>query len=259
MLARGGGRSMGEIAYHTALPAPTATRVVDRLVDARLAYRRTDPVDRRRVLVHLAPPRARRRRPDLRTGGTLAAGPLGGTHTPERAQLAELLEALATARRNLTAPLTPPERVHPPIRSSHSRPRSHPGPPRPAAHPRAAASRSPGHRRHQVGHRHPVRGAVEHATGSPAATVAGALDGQVAARPSGRDEALDQVRHVEEAGEHPARDARAAHHQHRSPTCQRSPITAPEQSTPDSVRFSPHRARRAAAARRLQNARSSVE
>ena len=34
MLARGGGRSMGEIASHTALPAPTATRVVDKLVDS---------------------------------------------------------------------------------------------------------------------------------------------------------------------------------------------------------------------------------
>ena len=53
MLARGSGRSMGEIAAHTALPAPTATRVVDRLVESRLAYRHTDAVDRRRVLVHL--------------------------------------------------------------------------------------------------------------------------------------------------------------------------------------------------------------
>jgi DNA-binding MarR family transcriptional regulator len=40
MLARGGGRSMGEIASHTALPAPTATRVVDKLVDSGFASRR---------------------------------------------------------------------------------------------------------------------------------------------------------------------------------------------------------------------------
>ncbi|TCK21194.1 MarR family winged helix-turn-helix transcriptional regulator [Pseudonocardia endophytica] len=53
MLARGTGRSMGEIASHTALPAPTATRIVDRLVSQRLAYRSADPLDRRRVLVHL--------------------------------------------------------------------------------------------------------------------------------------------------------------------------------------------------------------
>lgn len=53
MLARGTGRSMGEIAGHTALPAPTATRIVDRLVSQRLAYRSADPLDRRRVLVHL--------------------------------------------------------------------------------------------------------------------------------------------------------------------------------------------------------------
>lgn len=54
MLARGTGRSMGEIAGHTTLPAPTATRIVDRLVERRLAYRSADPLDRRRVLVHLS-------------------------------------------------------------------------------------------------------------------------------------------------------------------------------------------------------------
>lgn len=53
-LDRGGGRSMGEIAEHAAIPNPTATRVVDRLVENSLASRRTDPDDRRRVLVHLA-------------------------------------------------------------------------------------------------------------------------------------------------------------------------------------------------------------
>jgi DNA-binding MarR family transcriptional regulator len=95
MLARGGGRSMGEIAAHTALPAPTATRVVDRLVAAQLAYRRTDPVDRRRVLVHLAG--AGRAVVERVCGGVerRAGEALGSAHTPERAQLAELLEALA--------------------------------------------------------------------------------------------------------------------------------------------------------------------
>jgi DNA-binding MarR family transcriptional regulator len=54
LLYRGGGRSMGEIAEHAAVPNPTATRVVDRLVENSMASRRTDPDDRRRVLVHLA-------------------------------------------------------------------------------------------------------------------------------------------------------------------------------------------------------------
>ncbi|MDP9143691.1 MAG: MarR family winged helix-turn-helix transcriptional regulator [Actinomycetota bacterium] len=54
LLSRGGGRSMGEIAEHAAIPNPTATRVVDRLVSQQLAYRRNDTNDRRRVLVHLA-------------------------------------------------------------------------------------------------------------------------------------------------------------------------------------------------------------
>jgi DNA-binding MarR family transcriptional regulator len=95
MLARGGGRSMGEIASYTALPAPTATRVVDRLVVSGLAYRRTDPVDRRRVLVHLA---GAGRAVIERVCGIVerrASEVLGAAHTPERARLAELLEALA--------------------------------------------------------------------------------------------------------------------------------------------------------------------
>lgn len=101
MLARGGGRSMGEIASHTALPAPTATRVVDRLVAARLAYRRHDPVDRRRVLVHLAGDgRTVVERVCLRVERRVGAA-LGSTHPPRRAQLAELLESLATPQ---TAP-----------------------------------------------------------------------------------------------------------------------------------------------------------
>lgn len=96
MLARGGGRSMGEVAAHTALPAPTATRVVDRLVDAQLAHRSTDPLDRRRVLVHLATPG---REVVERVCGSVertASDAIGASHLPERAQLAELLEALAT-------------------------------------------------------------------------------------------------------------------------------------------------------------------
>ncbi len=100
MLARGGGRSMGEIASHTALPAPTATRVVDRLVDARLAYRSTDPLDRRRVLVHLA---GAGREVVERVCGSVersASDAIGASRLPERAQLAELLEALATQGSN---------------------------------------------------------------------------------------------------------------------------------------------------------------
>jgi DNA-binding MarR family transcriptional regulator len=95
MLARGGGRSMGEIAAHTALPAPTATRVVDRLVASGLAFRRSDAVDRRRVLVHLA---GAGRSVVERVCGSVerrAADALGAPHTLERAQLAELLEMLA--------------------------------------------------------------------------------------------------------------------------------------------------------------------
>lgn len=95
MLARGGGRSMGEIASHTALPAPTATRVVDRLVASRMAFRNTDPVDRRRVLVHLATEGRAVVERVCRRVERGAGDVIGGSHTAERAQLADLLEALA--------------------------------------------------------------------------------------------------------------------------------------------------------------------
>jgi DNA-binding MarR family transcriptional regulator len=51
-LAASPGRSMGQLIAVLHLPGPTATRVVDGLVDAALAYRLPDPDDRRRVLVH---------------------------------------------------------------------------------------------------------------------------------------------------------------------------------------------------------------
>lgn len=96
MLARTGGRSMGEIASHTALPAPTATRVVDRLVAARLAYRQTDAIDRRRVLVHLAADGREVvervcRRVERSAGELLGTSPGHG-----RENLADLLGALAS-------------------------------------------------------------------------------------------------------------------------------------------------------------------
>ncbi|NYD37044.1 MarR family winged helix-turn-helix transcriptional regulator [Actinomycetospora corticicola] len=49
------GHTMGEIATRAAVPAPTATRLVDKLVADGFAYRRSDDWDRRRVLVHIAP------------------------------------------------------------------------------------------------------------------------------------------------------------------------------------------------------------
>ena len=49
------GHPMGEIATRAAVPAPTATRLVDKLVADGLAYRRSDDWDRRRVHVHISP------------------------------------------------------------------------------------------------------------------------------------------------------------------------------------------------------------
>ncbi len=86
LLARGAGRSMGEIAERTGVPAPTATRVVNRLVSDELALRFTDPDDRRRVLVALAP-----------QGRQVVARITHRLTVSRQAQLRELLVALADA------------------------------------------------------------------------------------------------------------------------------------------------------------------
>ena len=52
-LAGGPGRPMSEVADFAILPAPTLTKVVDRMVAANLVYRGVDSRDRRRVLVFL--------------------------------------------------------------------------------------------------------------------------------------------------------------------------------------------------------------
>ena len=91
LLARGG-RTMGEIATYTKLPPATATRVVDKLVESGLASRRPDPVDRRRVLVHLAK--------NGRDVIERVSGQVDRLIGAERAQLvSSLLEALAVKRR----------------------------------------------------------------------------------------------------------------------------------------------------------------
>lgn len=53
-LADGAGHPMSEIAAKAMVPAPTLTKIVDRLVDRALVYRRVDDSDRRRVLVFLS-------------------------------------------------------------------------------------------------------------------------------------------------------------------------------------------------------------
>jgi len=54
LLGDGQGHTMGEVAERAGVPGPTATRLIDRLVANNLAYRRPDPLDRRKVLVYLA-------------------------------------------------------------------------------------------------------------------------------------------------------------------------------------------------------------
>ncbi|MFI6020289.1 MarR family winged helix-turn-helix transcriptional regulator [Streptomyces sp. NPDC051287] len=51
----GRGHPMSEIAEFALMPAPSLTKLVDRMVAATLVHRRPDPHDRRRVLLYLTP------------------------------------------------------------------------------------------------------------------------------------------------------------------------------------------------------------
>ncbi|MGD9991273.1 MarR family winged helix-turn-helix transcriptional regulator [Pseudonocardia sp.] len=53
LLSDGTGHPMTEIATGVAVPAPTLTKIIDRMVDAGTVHRRADDTDRRRVLVLL--------------------------------------------------------------------------------------------------------------------------------------------------------------------------------------------------------------
>lgn len=55
LLADNRGHTMTELADYALLPAPTLTKVVDRMVAANLVHRRADENDRRRVLALLTP------------------------------------------------------------------------------------------------------------------------------------------------------------------------------------------------------------
>jgi DNA-binding MarR family transcriptional regulator len=54
ILTEAGPLSMSDLSGRTRIPGPTATRIVDRLVERSLLYRNVDPTDRRRVVVHVS-------------------------------------------------------------------------------------------------------------------------------------------------------------------------------------------------------------
>ncbi|MFG2373297.1 MarR family winged helix-turn-helix transcriptional regulator [Streptomyces sp. NPDC048504] len=55
VIADGKGHPMTEIADQVLMPAPSLTKLVDRMVADNLVHRRPDRADRRRVLLHLTP------------------------------------------------------------------------------------------------------------------------------------------------------------------------------------------------------------
>jgi DNA-binding MarR family transcriptional regulator len=91
-LAAAPGRTMGQLVSGLHLPGPTATRVVDGLVDAALAYRLPDAEDRRRVVVH---PSALGRTRLARWEGLVAAQETALARTLGEERVGALVQALA--------------------------------------------------------------------------------------------------------------------------------------------------------------------
>lgn len=95
LLADGAGRTMSAIATAVAVPGPTLTKLVDRLVDAAAVYRLADVRDRRRVLVFLSDDgRATHERLDPLVGAIEAE--VLATLGPDAAVLLDLLDRLTT-------------------------------------------------------------------------------------------------------------------------------------------------------------------
>ncbi|WP_300009149.1 MarR family transcriptional regulator [Pseudonocardia sp.] len=94
LLADGSGRTMSAIAAAIAVPGPTLTKVVDRLVDVASVYRLPDVQDRRRVLVFLSD--GGRATHDRLVGPVCAVeAEVLGILGPEAALLLDLLDRLA--------------------------------------------------------------------------------------------------------------------------------------------------------------------
>lgn len=103
LLVDGQGHPMTELAEFALLPAPTATKLIDRMVAGNLVYRRADPADRRRVLVYVA-----ERGRDLHTRLSALSRQLqaellaligdGGELVDRLDQLADALDSAAPAR-----------------------------------------------------------------------------------------------------------------------------------------------------------------
>jgi DNA-binding MarR family transcriptional regulator len=94
LLADGRGHPMSEIAEFALVPAPSLTRLIDRMATDGLVHRKADIRDRRRVLVHLTGRgRALCRRLEERVHREQTAV-LADADTAETQQLLGLLDAL---------------------------------------------------------------------------------------------------------------------------------------------------------------------
>lgn len=103
LLSDDAGHPMTAVADFALMPPPSLTKLVDRMVSDNLVYRRVDPADRRRVLLHLsARGRTRHQHARQRVDQELATL-LTTAATPED-ETVDLLRRLAAAAENVATP-----------------------------------------------------------------------------------------------------------------------------------------------------------
>lgn len=97
LLSDGQGHPMGELAEFAFVPSPTLTRIVDRMVNDNLVYRRIDADDRRRVLI-VASTRGRKLYLKLQRALRGQLIPVLTADATEVSRLTDLLDTLAATR-----------------------------------------------------------------------------------------------------------------------------------------------------------------
>lgn len=109
MVLNAGELNMSELASAIDYPPPLATRLVDELVERGLLERRSDPEDRRRVLVRVTDQGVRVFDDVHREGAAILEHVLDAMSTDDADALIRGLEALLSVLHDPTGPLRPHE------------------------------------------------------------------------------------------------------------------------------------------------------
>jgi len=93
-LGRNRGATLGDVAAHVGMAAPSASKLIEGLVSSQLVTRETDSIDRRRVVLALTPAGKRRYQVAFDTAVQLLDSRISGLSDDVKAGIAESMHAL---------------------------------------------------------------------------------------------------------------------------------------------------------------------